>query len=551
MAKKTVSTPLIDRLTGGGTERAQTAPATTSSNDDYLRQYAAATGADYNLLRSGQSGADTSGILKKYGFDGLPGVSPAATQIAQQTTAATNPYSNVQDYIDYYTRLGRQPDMSYEQWVSRQGSSGVPANATNVPSAGYGANNQAQQIVDDSYNAYMQRLQQISQSTGIPLAQLVQMGAITGNYGSWQNGTLVVRDPNTGNTYTPGGSIAPDGLNSTPGNGITGTFPDPVPGGDQTDQTSEQPAQMPTSPQFSAFLLDNRDRINAMYDAQIAAQRAALQEQGDQALSDAQANRDKIADTYNAQRNAASVDWERQRRNFLESAATSGLNTGAGSQAELSMMSMGQRTQNDLGAAQAGAEIEADRNIADIKRSTQAAINEAVAKNDYQRAAALLDEYQNIYKRYAERAEALASYGDFTGYAALYGNELASQMFYNWAANNPQIAYMMGAISDQQYNNLRMGYPINAEGASYDYSGGGNTNDDPWGYGGSGWNYSGGGNSGGNSGGTVGGTNGVNTSMGNMTPASYAAYVNSLVAAGELDGATGQALIREAYAFVP
>lgn len=204
-----------------------------------------------------------------------------------------------------------------------------------------------------------------------------------------------------------------------------------------------------------------------MYDAQIAAQRAALQEQGDQALSHAQANRDKIADIYNAQRNAASVDWERQRRNFLESAATNGLNTGAGSQAELSMMSMGQRTQNDLGAAQAGAEIEADRNIADIKRSTQAAINEAVAKNDYQRAAALLDEYQNIYKRYAERAEALASYGDFTGYAALYGNELASQMFYNWAANNPQIAYMMGAISDQQYNNLRMGYPINAQGVNY------------------------------------------------------------------------------------
>lgn len=146
---------------------------------------------------------------------------------------------------------------------------------------------------------------------------------------------------------------------------------------------------------------------------------------------------------------------------------TSGLNTGAGSQAELSMMGMYQRAQNTLGASQAQAEAEADRNIADIKRSTQASINEAIMKNDYQKAAALLDEYNNLYNRYMERAETLASYGDFTGYAAIYGNEIASQMFYNWAAQNPAVAYKMGAINQQQYMNLMMGYPINAEGVSY------------------------------------------------------------------------------------
>jgi hypothetical protein len=106
---------------------------------------------------------------------------------------------------------------------------------------------------------------------------------------------------------------------------------------------------------------DRTQMIRDMYDAQINAERAALQEQGEQALSDAQANRDKIADTYNQQRNAASVDWERQRRNFLEGAMTSGLNTGAGSQAELSMMGMYQRSQNNLQGQQAAAEAEADR----------------------------------------------------------------------------------------------------------------------------------------------------------------------------------------------
>ena len=223
---------------------------------------------------------------------------------------------------------------------------------------------------------------------------------------------------------------------------------------------------------------DNRQRISNMYDAQIEAQRAALQEQGDQALSDAQANRDKIASLYNKQRNAASVDWERQRRNFLEGANTSGINTGAGSQAELSMMSMYQRAQNDLGAAQAQAEADADRNIADIKRSTQASINEAIAKNDYQKAAALLDEYNAEYNRAVERAEALGQYGDFSGYAALYGDEAAAQMRYTWIMSNPEIALAMGQITQQQYAQLALykQYPALAlsGGAGGGYGGGGN-----------------------------------------------------------------------------
>ena len=225
---------------------------------------------------------------------------------------------------------------------------------------------------------------------------------------------------------------------STPGSGTPGSN---IPGSNITHN-------------YPTVDMDNRQRISDMYDAQIEAQRAALQEQGDQALSDAQANRDKIASLYNKQRNAASVDWERQRRNFLEGANTSGLNTGAGSQAELSMMSMYQRAQNDLGAAQAQAEADADRNIADIKRSTQASINEAIAKNDYQKAAALLDEYNAEYNRAVERAEALGQYGDFSGYAALYGDEAAAQMRYTWIMSNPEIALAMGAITKDQYAQL-------------------------------------------------------------------------------------------------
>lgn len=239
--------------------------------------------------------------------------------------------------------------------------------------------------------------------------------------------------------------------------------------------------------------------INDMYDAQINSQRAALQESGDQSVSDAQANRDQIANIYQTQRNAAAVDWERQRRNFLEGANRNGINTGAGSQAQLALMGQQQRTQTSLGGAQAQAETEADRNIADIRRNTQAAINEAVSKNDYQRAAALLDEYNQIYTRTVQKAEALAQYGDFSGYAGLYGNEQAASMRNNWLARNPDVAYMMGQITEYQYNNLKNGVPVNlgldANGMplpGYSGNNGGGTNwyDDPWGYGGSGWNGS-------------------------------------------------------------
>lgn len=201
--------------------------------------------------------------------------------------------------------------------------------------------------------------------------------------------------------------------------------------------------------------------INRMYDANRNAQTTALQEAGDQALSDAQANRDKIAQTYQTQRNASAIDYERRRRNFLEGANMNGINTGAGSQAQLAFGSQQARDQGNLGVAQANAEVAADRNIADIRRNTQANINEAIAKNDYQRAAALLDEYNTMYNRAITRADTLSKYGDFSGYASIYGAEEAQRMANNWYAQDPNLAYMMGAITTDQRDNLLNNRPIN------------------------------------------------------------------------------------------
>lgn len=85
-----------------------------------------------------------------------------------------------------------------------------------------------------------------------------------------------------------------------------------------------------------------------------------------------------------------------------------------------------------------------------------------LADQDYGRWA---DAYQRDLGQYtlgADEAAARAQYGDFSGYAALYGQDEADKMFYNWAAANPQLAYMMGSITDDQYKNLKEGKPINA-----------------------------------------------------------------------------------------
>jgi hypothetical protein len=201
--------------------------------------------------------------------------------------------------------------------------------------------------------------------------------------------------------------------------------------------------------------------INDMYAAQNAANMAQLQSGYDISRSDLQAAADSIAPTYQQQANANAVDWERQRRNFLEGANMSGVNTGAGSQAELHMMGAQQRGMNTLRAAQAGAEAEAARQMANLTAQYQAQIAKAAADADYQKAAALLDEYQKGYERDLANAQVLAEYGDFSGFAGLFGEEAAQNMLSAWAQQNPELAYVSGQITQDQYQNIIHGHPIN------------------------------------------------------------------------------------------
>lgn len=148
------------------------------------------------------------------------------------------------------------------------------------------------------------------------------------------------------------------------------------------------------------------------------------------------------------------MQYERNRRNFNQQAAGSGLNTGTASQAALAQNSTWQRDYGNLRTAEADALTEADRQMAALETQYKSAVAQAIAENDYNRAKALMDEYGNQENRDAAMAKTLASYGDFSGYAKLYGDDVANNMAQYWIYSNPQLAYSMGKISADEYARL-------------------------------------------------------------------------------------------------
>ena len=199
---------------------------------------------------------------------------------------------------------------------------------------------------------------------------------------------------------------------------------------------------------------ESAGKINTMYDNALASQKSGLKAAYDQNLSDQMAARDNIAGTYRAANNDLSVQYERNRRNLNEQAATSGINTGTGSQQRLALNQQYLTNFGNLRAEQAGAYTEADRQITNLKNQYQNDIAAAIADNDYKRAAALLDDYNNQNTWRDQQAQIMASYGNFSGYADLYGADQAEAMRQIWAMQNPDIAWATGQISKAEYKKL-------------------------------------------------------------------------------------------------
>lgn len=251
--------------------------------------------------------------------------------------------------------------------------------------------------------------------------------------------------------------------------------------GAQTTQTAETPAQAPQAPAADAaggaadaagggynnnvvngaYNTARMDAINQMYGAQRAAREAELKNAYDQSMSAYQEAQGKIAPEYQQKANDLGVQYERQRHNFWNQAAASGINTGVSAQESLARGGEYQRDFGALRTSEAEQQAAVERQMADRKAQYQNDVAAALAENDYQRAGALLDEYNNGYSRDLENAKLLASYGDFTFFENLYGKDQANNMFLLWASQNPDLAHNTGRITDDQFNNLKNGKSMN------------------------------------------------------------------------------------------
>lgn len=210
--------------------------------------------------------------------------------------------------------------------------------------------------------------------------------------------------------------------------------------------------------------------INSMYDAQLEAQKQALESAYNQKEADYTAAAAKLPLEYDAARNTLSAQHEIEKANFNEQAAASGLNVGAGSQARLSQSNAYQQGMTAIGTAQADAASNLQLERAKAKAAYQDAIQQAIAENDAARAQALYQEAQRIddnlisntlnqvnldmqrsntqYAKQLETAQTLAQYGDFSGYLALgYTPEQTASMRKLWEAQNAELLARMNGTS--------------------------------------------------------------------------------------------------------
>ena len=214
--------------------------------------------------------------------------------------------------------------------------------------------------------------------------------------------------------------------------------------------------------------------VNNVYDAASKAALAALQSAYDKNKLEYEALKEKLPALYQKQANQVSANAEKEKANFNEMAAYQGMNTGTGSQAKLAMGNQAQNDMAELRTAEASAMADVENDLTALYIEYQNSIAEAVANNEYERAAALLKEYQkaaesvvstaqnqaylnldtashnqgikeSAYQKNLELAEALASFGDFSGYRNLgFSDDMIAKMTAVWKAANSGIAWALG-----------------------------------------------------------------------------------------------------------
>jgi len=249
---------------------------------------------------------------------------------------------------------------------------------------------------------------------------------------------------------------------------------------DVTTATTTTEKKSPTvKEQFEARDAQNQKGINTAYDSGLAAQKQGLLDAYNQNTGAQKQQAQDIQKHYAAANYDVGVQNDRNERNLTQFADVRQVNTGMGSQHRLNLGNARANAVEDLAFRQNQVLQENERQQQLMATTYQNQVQAALADNDYKRAAALLDNYNNQKTWQDQQAQILATYGNMDAYKDLYGDDAAKVMQGVWNAQNPEVAYRTGAITAEQYKQITGQYP---RGYTPPWSGG-------W----SGWGYGGGG----------------------------------------------------------
>lgn len=157
---------------------------------------------------------------------------------------------------------------------------------------------------------------------------------------------------------------------------------------------------------------DRSDYINELYDTAREQALSALESAYDREVTSYDYAAARIPAQYYDARNAASAEAALARHSVNEQFAASGLNTGAAGQARLSLAVAEQGALGALGREQAAALAELEMRRAEAESEYKAAVAEAIASSELERAQALYDEavrVESSYRTYSE--DLLAAWG--------------------------------------------------------------------------------------------------------------------------------------------
>lgn len=226
--------------------------------------------------------------------------------------------------------------------------------------------------------------------------------------------------------------------------------------------------------------------INQLQDARVASAKNAIKSAYDQSMIDLDAQEEKLPQAYNTARNDLSAQHELERMNYNEYAAGQNIGTGASSQVRLSQNNAYLKNLSDINARQADATAALQLERTKAKLQYQADIKQAILDGDTARAEALYQDWQrqddnkvnaamqlaqmqmtaqqaNLsraqsqqqldmarddidYTRKANRAETLASMGDFSGYLDMgYSEKEVQNMNYMWRVLNGLESFNSGS----------------------------------------------------------------------------------------------------------